>query len=85
VIDCRYPHLPGNEEVQVLPEQWGQAVDCAVVGAELGRVKERGDPGVGLSILDRAECFAECKFSEHCSCWALESDMKQWTEVYHQM
>jgi hypothetical protein len=71
VINYRFSHLPGNEELQVLPDYWGQAVDCAVVGAELRRIEERGDPGVSLSILDRAECFAEGEFSENYSCQAL--------------
>jgi hypothetical protein len=28
-------------------------------------LKYGGDPGIGLSISDRAEGFAECEFPEH--------------------
>lgn len=71
MIDCRYSYLPGHEEVQVLPDKWRQAEDCIVVGGELSCVEERGDPGVGLPVLNRAEGFAKCEFSEHCSSQAL--------------
>jgi hypothetical protein len=85
VVDCCLGHLSGDEIVKVLPEQRGEAVECTVVGSELGCVEERSDPRVSLSVLDGAECFAECEFSEYCLCQALESDIKQWTEGYHQM
>jgi len=73
MVGSRFGYFAGDKKVHVFPDPRGEAVDCRVVGTELNRVKERGDPGVGLSILDGAEGLAECEFSKHCSC------IRHWT------
>jgi hypothetical protein len=53
--------------VYVFPDPWVEAVDCSVIGTELGCLEEGGNPGISLSVLDGTEGFAEGEFSEYYS------------------
>jgi hypothetical protein len=53
--------------VHVFPDPWGEAVDYSVIGTELDYLEEGGNPGISLSVLDKAKGFAKGKFSEHYS------------------
>lgn len=65
MIECLLGDLGRDEIGHDFPESWGEAVDCRVVGTKLDCLEDGGDPGIGLSVPDGAEGFAECEFSEH--------------------
>ena len=65
MVDGPFGDIRRDEIGHNFPDPWGEAVDRRVVGTELDRLEDIGDPGISLSILDGAEGFAECEFSEH--------------------
>lgn len=65
MIECLCGNFRRDEIGHDFPDSWGETEDCRVVGTKLDCLKYGGDPGIGLSISDRAEGFAECEFPEH--------------------